>query len=161
MVALFSAAAKEDSMLAYDPSSNPLNNNEWSFPLLEIIHIAGFTLSVGTIALVDLRLLDWGFLRRPVKQMWKDTAPWTLFGLAIMLTTGPLIFSSDPNMYLHNQSFKFKMVALLVAIIYNYTIHRKVASSESSSGGLAKLVAGVSLALWVSVVAGGLFIAFV
>lgn len=148
-------------MLAYDPATNPLNNNEWAFPLLEIIHIAGFALSIGTIAIVDLRMLGLAFLRRPIKQLAKDMAPWTLVGLAIMLVTGPMIFSSDPNMYLHNMSFRFKMVALTVAIIYHYTLHRKVAYSETSPGGVGTLVGVVSLALWVSVVAGGLFIAFV
>src|SRR5215469_15191146 len=148
-------------MLAYDPATNPLNNNEWSFPLLEIIHIAGFALSIGTIAVVDLRLLGLGLLRRSPQQIWNDTFPWTLTGLIIMLTTGPAIFSSDPVMYLHNQSFKFKMVALLLAIVYNYTIHRKAALADGPPGGTHVLAGVVSLALWVSVVFGGLFIAFV
>jgi hypothetical protein len=144
--------------LAYDPTTNPLNNNEWSFPMLECIHIAGFTLSIGTIAIIDFCLLGLGS-QKPA-QLLKETAPWTLFGLVIMLLSGPLIFSSDPNMYLHNNSFKFKMVALLVAIIYNYTVHRKVILAGASPG-VNMLVGGLSLALWVSVVAGGLFIAFV
>ncbi|HEY7338603.1 MAG TPA: DUF6644 family protein [Bryobacteraceae bacterium] len=148
-------------MFVYDPASNPLNNNEWSFPLLEIIHIAGFTLSIGTIAVVDLRLLGLGFLRLSPKEILKATAPWTLVGLIIMLTTGPAIFSSDPLMYLHNFSFKFKMVALLIAIVYNYTIHRKVALEGGPSPGAAAVTGAVSLALWISVVFGGLFIAFV
>lgn len=146
--------------LAYDPSTNPLNNNEWSFPLLEIIHISAFTLSIGTIALVDLRLLGVGLRSQKTAQLLRETAPWTLAGLVIMLISGPMIFSSDPFMYLHNQSFRFKMGALLLAIIFNYTIHRKVAQSDGSPG-VAKLVGLVSLALWISVVAGGLFIAFV
>ena len=148
-------------MLVYDPSTNPLNNNEWSFPLLEIIHIFGFTLSVGTIALVDLRLLGLAMLSKPPAEVAKNMAVWTLIGLAVMLITGPLIFSSDPNMYLRNESFQFKMVALLIAIIYNYTIHRRVAMSSASTPALSKLAGAVSLLLWVSVVAGGLFIAFV
>ena len=89
--------------LVYDPATNPLNNNEWSFPLLECIHIAGFTLSIGTIAIVDFCLLGWG-TQKPA-QLLKETAPWTLFGL-VMLLSGPMIFSSDPNMYLHNYSFQ-------------------------------------------------------
>jgi hypothetical protein len=145
--------------LAYDPTTNPLNNNEWSFPLLECIHIAAFTLSIGTIAIVDLRLLGISGRQNPA-QLLKETAPWTLFGLVIMLISGPLIFSSDPVMYLNNYSFRFKMAALLLAIVYNYTVHRKVILSDASPG-VCKLVGGVSIALWVSVVAGGLFIAFV
>ena len=148
------------ALLRYDPSTNPLNNNEWSFPLLEIFHILGFALSIGTIAVVDLRLLGWGMKRSTPSQLLKDTAPWSLAGLVVMLTTGPGIFSSDPYMYLANQSFRFKMGALLLAIIYNYTIRRKVAMADAS-GATAALVGGLSLALWVSVVAGGLFIAFV
>lgn len=148
------------AFLRYDPTTNPLNNNEWSFPLLEIFHILGFALSIGTVAVVDLRLLGWGLKRSTPAQLVKDTAPWTLAGLAVMLTTGPGIFSSDPYMYLHNQSFRFKMGALLLAIIYNYTIRRKVAMANAS-GAAAALTGGISLALWVSVVAGGLFIAFV
>lgn len=147
-------------MLAYDPSQNPLNNNEWAFPLLEIIHIAGFAFSIGTIAIVDLRLLGLGMRHQSSAQLIKDTAPWTLIGLLVMLMSGPLIFSSDPNMYLANISFRFKMGALLIAILYNYTIHRKVALSNPSPI-LGKLVGGISLALWVSVVFAGLFIAFV
>ena len=148
-------------MFAYDVTKNPLNNNEWAFPFAECIHILGFTLSIGTIAIVDLRLLGLGFRRQSAAELAKAMAPWTLVGLAIMLTSGPVIFSSDPVMYLYNQSFRFKIAALLVAILFNYTIHRKVAMSANPSPGLGVLVGGLSLALWVSVVAAGLFIAFV
>jgi uncharacterized membrane protein len=144
---------------AYDPAANPLNNNEWSFPLLEIIHIAGFALSIGTIAIVDLRMLGLALRGQPSAALAKSLAPWTLVGLAIMLISGPLIFSSDPNMYLRNISFRFKMGALLAAILYHYTLHRWAALHEPAPA-IGKLVAVGSLALWVSVVFGGLFIAF-
>ena len=62
-------------------------------------------------------------------------------------------------MYLRNISFRFKMGALLAAILYHYTLHRWAALREPAPA-VGKLVAGVSLLLWVSVVAGGLFIAF-
>ncbi len=146
-------------MFAYDPATNPLNNNDWSFPLLECIHIAGFALSIGTIVLVDLRLLGLAMRTQPSAVLAKTLAPWTLVGLALMLISGPLIFSSDPNMYLRNISFKFKMVALLTAILYHYTLHRWAVFREPAPA-VGKLVAVFSIALWVSVVAGGLFIAF-
>lgn len=145
--------------IPYDPATNPLNNNEWSFPLLEIIHIVGFAIAMGTIFMVDLRLIGIGMRRRLSSQLSKDFAPWTLGGLAAVLISGPLIFSSDPNMYMNNTSFQFKMGALLIALLYQYTIHRKVAFSDPSPivGALTGIV---SVALWVSVVAGGIFIAF-
>ena len=145
--------------IPYDPATNPLNNNEWSFPLLEIIHIVGFAVAMGTIFMVDLRLIGIGMKRYSSSQLAKDLAPWTLGGLAAVLMSGPLIWSSDPNMYIHNSGFQFKMVALTLALLFQYTIHRKVAFSDPSpvAGALTGIV---SVALWVSVVAGGLFIAF-
>jgi hypothetical protein len=62
-------------------------------------------------------------------------------------------------LYLNNSSFRFKIGALLIAILYQYTLHRKVALSDPSPA-VGALVGIVSVALWVSVVAGGLFIAF-
>ena len=101
-----------------------------------------------------------GLKRETVSQVAKATAPWTLLGLAVVLLSGPILFLSDARMYLHNPSFRFKIGALVIAIIFNYTIHRKVALSDNSSAGVRAVVGIVSLLLWVSVVFGGLFIAF-
>jgi hypothetical protein len=138
-----------------------LNSSEWLFPIAECFHIAAFAWSIGLIAAVDYRLLGFGIQHSTPSEVLRDTAPWTLLGLAVVLLSGPLLFLSDARMYLHNASFVFKMYALAIAIIYNYTIHRKVAQSDSSSPGVRAVVGIVSLVLWVSVVFGGLFIAFV
>src|SRR6185295_14508488 len=146
--------------LAYDVSTNPLNTNEWAFPVCEVLHILGFATLIGTITMVDLRLLGIGMKKQSAAELLKDTRAWSLAGLALVLISGPLIFSSDPNLYLHNASFRFKITMLVLAIIYNYTIHRWVALKHGS-GGLAAIVGLVSLMLWISVVFGGIFIAFV
>lgn len=147
-------------MLAYDPAAYPLNQNDWAFPVCEVFHIVSFAIAIGTVAMVDLRLLGLAFTSQPASKIYKDTAPWTLVGLVIVLISGPLIFFSDPVMYSYNLSFRFKIGALLLAILFNYTVQRKLALADSSSGG-AKVAAVVSLLLWVSVIGGGLFIAFV
>ena len=139
---------------------NPLNESPLTFPVLECIHIIGFAFSVGTIALVDLRLLDVTMPRQTPAQLLKDTSLWTLAGIVTMILSGLMLFSSDPDMYYLNKSFLLKMVCLALAIVFNYTIHRKVASAKSPPPQ-AKLVACLSLALWGAVVFGGIFIAFV
>lgn len=139
--------------------TNPLNASALIFPVLECLHIIGFAVTVGTIGLVDLRLLGWGMRHQAPAELARDVAPWTLFGLVSMLFSGPLMFSSDPDMYYLNPSFQIKMVCFALAILFHYTIHRKVALG-SGSGGAAVAVACVSLVLWVSVIFGGIFIAF-
>jgi len=144
----------------YDPANNPLNTNEWAFPVCEIVHIVGFAMLIGTITIVDLRLLGVGMKKQTAAELVKDTAPWTLLGLALVLISGPLIFSSDPNLYMGNQSFRFKITMLLLAILFNWTLHRKVAMSPQP-GGMGALVGGISMLMWTSVIFGGIFIAFV
>jgi hypothetical protein len=146
-------------LLAYDPATNPLNTTEWAFPLVECIHIASFAMSVGTIALVDLRLLGIGMRRQTAAQLVKDTTLWTLAGLIIVITSGLVIFTSDPLRYYYKPSFRLKIICLLIAIVYNYTIHRKVAMSKAPPLA-AGLVGALSLLLWVTIVFAGLFYAF-
>jgi hypothetical protein len=147
-------------IIKYDPTTNPLNNNEWAFPLCECFHIVAFAFSIGTIALVDLRLFGMGLDDRSPAQLLRDTEIWTMLGLAVVIASGLAIFSSDPLLYLHNSPFQWKMLGLLLAILYNYTVHRRtVLGNPTHAGGMA--VASVSLALWFSLVLAGVFIAFV
>jgi hypothetical protein len=147
-------------MLIYDLNANPLNSNEWAFPLTECFHITSFALSIGTIMLVDLRLLGLAFRHQTAGQLVKDTSLWTLAGLIIVIISGLLIFSSDPIRYIYNSGFQWKMVALVVGIIFNYTIHRKVALSTPSPL-TARLVGALSVFLWILVPFGGIWISFV
>jgi hypothetical protein len=139
---------------------NPLNASAWTFPILEIFHIAGFAVAIGTVALVDFRLLGLGMRHQTSGQLTRDLSMTTLISLLTALVSGMLLYSTDPDKFYLNLSFLFKMACLLLAVLFHYTIHHKVALSESASGA-GKLVALVSLALWVSVVFGGIFIEFV
>ena len=144
----------------YDPTTNPLNNDEWSFPLFECIHIAMFAMSIGTIAIVDFRLLGLAFRRESPAELLKATSLWTLIGLIVVITSGLVIWTTDPVAYYYNPAFRYKCIALVGAIIYNYTIHRKTILSNPSVFAGA-LVGGVSLLLWISIVFAGLFYAFI
>jgi len=139
---------------------NPLNESALAFPILECFHIVGFAITVGTIALVDFRLLGFGMLRQSPAELAKAFAPWTLFGLVLVLLSGPMLFSSDPDMYYLNRSFQIKMVLLLLALVFHYTIRRKLLRGELSPN-LNKPVACISLALWTGIIFAGIFIAFI
>jgi len=141
-------------------AANPLNASELVFPTLECFHILGFVVSVGTIAMVDFRLLGLWMHRQTPAQLAEDTGLWKLAGLVVVVFSGLLLFSSDPDMYYLNLSFVIKMICLALAITFNYTIHRKVVLSGASEV-LSKLGACVSLILWGSVVFGGIFIGFI
>jgi hypothetical protein len=137
-----------------------MNGPEWAFPVVQSLHFIGFAFSIGTIAIVDFRLLGWAMRRQSPAELAADLDPWTRAGFAIMLTTGFLMFSADAVTYHNNPSFQFKMTVLSVALLFHFTIHRRVSRSEVPRLA-AKFAAALSLVLWTAVVAGGRMIAFV
>ena len=147
-------------MLQDNPIGDMLNNTEWAFPLAECFHIVGFGIAIGTVVLVDLRMMGLALNKQSAAYLLKQTWLWQVFSLAVVIFSGLALFFSDPGMYERNIGFRFKITALLIAILYNFTIHNKVANSGSSGAG-AKLVGLVSVLLWLTVVFGGIFIAFV
>jgi len=139
---------------------NPLNSSALVFPVLECFHIVGFALSIGTIAIVDFSLLGIGMRRQTPAELARDTWLWTLSGLVLMLFSGLLLFSSDPDMYYLNWPFLIKMAFFISAVIFHYTVHRKAVASDTPPQN-GKLVAWISILLWCGVIFGGIFIGFV
>jgi len=147
-------------MLLQNTIVDALNNSEWAFPLAECIHIGGFAIGVGSIALVDFRLLNLGLRNATPAQILKTTEPWTLIAMMFVIFSGFTLFLSQVNIYLVNLVFPIKMYVLVGALIYNFTVHRKVATMKDPSPPLCKTVATISLLLWVLVVFGGIFTGF-
>ena len=125
-----------------------------------MFHIVGFAVAIGSVAIVDLRLLGLGLRNSTPGQLTKDTDLLTLIGLTTAVFSGLLIYSTDPDKYFLNLSFLFKMTCLLLAVVFHYSIHRRTVYSAVSPTK-SKVVACVSIVLWISVVFGGIFIAFV
>ena len=147
-------------MLLQNEIADALSNNEWAFPLAECVHIGGFAVAIGSIALVDFRMLNLGLRKETAARILRYTELWTLIALIFVLFSGIALFMSQTEIYLVNLIFPLKMYALAAALIYNFTVHRKVAKMENPPPVLSKLVAIVSLLLWVSVVFGGIFTGF-
>jgi hypothetical protein len=137
---------------------NPLNESSLAFPVLECVHILGFICGVGTMALVNFRLLGVGLSRKSAAQLWSDTLPWTLAGLLVVIFSGLLLFSINPDEYYLNYAFLLKMLFLLLAIVFYYTAVRHAAYSAAPRN--QGVVACVSLGLWALVLSGGIFIGF-
>jgi hypothetical protein len=147
-------------MLLQNAVADALNKTEWAFALAECVHIGGFAVAIGSIVLVDFRMLNLGLRRETAARILRYTELWTVIALLFVVFSGFALFLSQVDVYRVNLIFPFKMYALLAALIYNFTVHRKVATTENPPPVLSKLVAIVSLLLWVSVVFGGIFTGF-
>lgn len=136
------------------------------FPLLESAHVIGLSLVVGTIAIVDLRLLGVASAHRPFQRLAADTLKWTWVAFALTALTGALMFITNAAVYFHNSYFRAKVVLLVLAglnvLVFELTAGRTVAQWDRapSPPPLARAVATLSLVIWVAVIVTGRMIGF-
>ena len=126
-----------------------------------MVHLLGLVLLFGTVILIDLRLLGLGMRRQSVSRLAEEVAPWTRLGIGTMLLTGIPLFLLEAVKCYQNDAFWLKMEFLLPALIFHFTVYRKVTSSDKIRPLWAKITACLSLALWFGVGFGGRAIAFV
>jgi hypothetical protein len=123
----------------------------WAFAIIESVHLLALAVMGGAVLIVDLRLLGLGLRRQPVRQIARDANPWLVGGLAVMLITGfPLMASLAASKYYVNLAFQLKMLFLLLAIVFTFTIRRNIVAREDNHipTAVAWIVGLVSLFLW-------------
>jgi len=140
-----------------------IRNSVWLFPFVEIFHLLALGVLGGTILVLNLRLLGIGFRGGHTADLARDTRPWMVGGLIVMLVSGFLLFSTEAVKMYGNWAFRWKMIFLLTAILFTFTIHLKVVMADESQVTRASqvLVALVSLLLWAGVGLGGRAIGYV
>lgn len=134
----------------------------WLFPVIEGFHLLGLALIGGAVLVLDLRLLGLALGRQPVARIARDAQPWLIGSLLVMLPTGTLLFLSESTKCYYSEAFWVKMTSLFLAIVFTFTVRRKVAAADQTRVRpiWCKLVAVVSLTLWLGVGAGGRWIGF-
>ena len=139
-----------------------IRSSSWLFPVIESVHLLALVLIAGAVLVVDMRLFGLGLRRQPVAQLARDAQSWLIGGLMVMLPTGILLFLAEAIKCYYSPAFAVKMTSLLLAIIFTFTVRRKVALAGEGRVGpfWSRLVAVVSVALWSGVGIGGRWIGF-
>ena len=120
----------------------------------------------GTMTIIDLRLLGLASTRRPFTRISADILKWTWAAFALTVTTGLLMFITNAGVYYHNFFFRSKMAMLACAGInvglFELTAARSVHrwDRDAAAPPAGKVVAAVSLAIWISIIFLGRWIGF-
>jgi hypothetical protein len=148
------------------PMADAIRESSFVFPLIESTHVLAITTVVGTISVVDLRLLGFTSKNRAISTLTKEVLPITWTAFVIAATTGFLLFSSNAINYAANPFFRAKMLLLLVAfcnvLAFHFILERNLEHWDEAPRAppLARLSGGLSLALWISVIVCGRWIGF-
>jgi len=150
--------ALQESALGHAMRSSPA-----LYPAVEILHIIGFVVMVGSILALDLRLL--GLARAiPIQPMAQMLLPMSRFGFLLAISMGFLLFSADASHVVRNPAFQSKLVLIAAALVTVVIAHlgpwRRMAQWGAEAPAGARVTALLSLLLWLGVVCAGRLIAY-
>ena len=143
-----------------------LHESFYLYNWIETTHVMTLMLSLGMLAVVDLRMLGLAFANVPAWKIAERLDKPMLIGFSVMFITGILLFSAIPVRTTQSLWFRIKVILLIAAAINawlfrNYMIAARHSwDDELIAPKRARIAAALSLALWAGVVVTGRFIAY-
>ena len=135
-------------------------------PITQSLHILGIASVMGSVLMIDLKILGVALPSQNTSEMISRLMPWTWWALLVNLITGSIFVIARPARYFYNPVFEIKFLLLLPAMILAvilYALNRKQNGFwEQSTPHLfwAKAISFISLLLWIGVVLAGRWIAY-
>jgi hypothetical protein len=155
-----------DWLSTTSPSVFIQNHNSWAIPAIQSIHIVGIGLVLGSVFMIDLRILGWAGMDQTLRQTTSRFGPWLTGALCLMLATGILMVIGEPVRELVTFSFWFKMflvaVGTLVAAIFQVTLRKHEQQWEETlvNRKSIKALAIMTFLIWASIIVLGRLIAY-
>jgi hypothetical protein len=138
--------------------------SKWGWPFAESVHFLGLSMLVGCVGAFDLRLLGVG-KRIPIAALHK-LIPWGLLGFAINVSTGSMFLLTEPDQYIYNPSFQFKVTFIMIAGLNALAFYKTSWGRATADNAIpdapraAKVAAVISLSMWISVIVCGRLLTF-
>jgi hypothetical protein len=142
------------------------NHNSWAIPAIQSIHIIGIALVLGSVFMIDLRILGWAGMDQSLRQTTSRFGPWLTGSLCLLLVTGLLMVIGEPVRELVTFSFWLKMslvaIGTLIAILFRITL-RKHEQEWEETLVKSRAVKGLAIAtflIWTCIIILGRLIAY-
>jgi hypothetical protein len=134
-----------------------MNTSAWIAAALEVIHYFSFFVVVGATAFVDLRIMGVAGRKQSATQLAEQAFPWIWTGLGFAVLSGFIMFAGQATDYLHNSIFHRKLLVILLATGFGAWVQHGVPKWDRSpdTPPWVKIVAFISLALWVGAILMG------
>ncbi len=134
-----------------------IGTHAYAYPLLEVLHIVGIAMLLGSLLLLELRV--WGFgTALPIEPLARLALPLTLAGFALAATSGSLMFASQPGDLIANRVFVIKMGLVMLAGLNAASFHAR--GGVARIDRTARLQTLLSVGIWLAVIFCGRWIAY-
>ena len=146
--------------------SQVVQNVSWIIPSVQSIHILCIAIVMSAVVMVDLRLLGVIGRGQPTAAYTSRYLTWVWPTLVVLLATGSILITGEPGRSLENPAFQTKMVLLILAMITTAVLQRPTFKDPAfwelttRRRMSARVLAVISLLLWVGIVFAGRWIAY-
>jgi hypothetical protein len=152
--------------IEYSPLGISIAESLWAFPTIETLHVIALVTVLGTLLVMDLRMLGLASTAVPVRKVSEDTLKWTWMAFVLAAITGTLLWISKAHSYMINPYFLTKMGVMALAglnmLYFHFVTYKTVDQWDTlaSPPTAVKLSAVLSLVMWVVIVFCGRAIGF-
>lgn len=142
-----------------------MRRSPWMYPIVEIVHILGFVVLVGSVVMFDLRVLGFG-RDLAIRPLASHLLRWAWVGLALVVPAGFMMFMAHATEFADNPAFALKLgliaLAGLNAGFFHRAAHRRATVSSDSARVPAAVRASalISIVVWIGVVVCGRLLAY-
>jgi hypothetical protein len=152
-------------LAATPPSVFIQNHTTWAIPAIQSVHIIGIGIVMGSVLMIDLRVLGWTWTDQTVKQTTDRFGPWLTGALWLLLATGILMVVGEPVRELVTFSFWLKMtlvaIGAAIAVTFRRTLRRDDQRWENVAGRPSTRLLGIgTFLIWVAIIFLGRLIAY-
>lgn len=126
-------------------------------PLVQTVHLLSIAAIMGSVVLIDLRVLGVALPTQSAAELTRRLLPWTWGALPVLAASGLVFIFAQPHRYFANPVFQIKFALLVPAVALTVVFRRM----DRKEGAAAKVVAVLSLCLWIGVALAGRWIAYV
>jgi len=136
----------------------------YGYPFLLALHVVGLAVVVGIFVMRDLRLL--GLFRALDIAAFMPLSRMAWVGFIVNAISGFMLFTSQATTFVNNTAFLLKISCIIVGMILAGVIQSRLRGELAGAGGnpaltqSTKIIAFISLLVWVSAIITGRLIAY-
>jgi hypothetical protein len=140
-----------------------VSDTAWLYAAVSILHYFTLFLFVGTVTLLDLRILGVADRRQTIAQLAEQLLPWNWIVFALAIASGFVLFATDATDYVPVGLFQLKLVVIAAAVLATFMVQRGLQSWNQAPvvPVSAKILALVSLVLWLGAILTAVDISYI
>jgi hypothetical protein len=131
-----------------------LGETGWMYATVSVIHYLTMFWFIGSMAVVDLRVMGVAARKRNLAELGDQIFPWAWTGLVLASISGFLMFATDAGDWAPDRVFHFKLgmiaVSIVLAVLVQVFIPRWAVAPKIPTW--ARILAAFALLFWIGTI---------